>query len=38
MENVLIYIDDILVVTHGSFDDHLETLNKVFDRLIKKGM
>ena len=38
MENVLIYIDDILVVTHGSFEEHLEVLNDVFDRLINKGM
>ena len=38
MENVLIYIDDILVVTHVSFEEHLEVLSEVFDRLINKGM
>ena len=38
MENVLIYIDDVLVVTHGSFEEHLRTLGKVIDRLIAKGM
>ena len=38
MENVLIYIDDILVVTHGSFEEHLEVLDKVFNRQIRKGM
>ena len=38
MENVLINIDDILVVTHGSFEEHLEILEEVFNRLIKKGM
>ena len=38
MENVLIYIDDILVVTHGSFNEHLSVLEEVFNRLIKKGM
>ena len=38
MENVLIFIDDVLVVTHGSFDEHLRTLRTVIDRLISKGM
>ena len=38
MENVLIYIDDVLVVTHGSFVEHLHTLGKVIDPLIVKGM
>ena len=38
MENVLIYIDDILVVTHGSFEEHLEVLEEVFNRLTKKSM
>ena len=37
MENALIYIDDILVVTHGSFEEHLEALEEVFNRLIKKA-
>ena len=39
LENVIdIYIDDILVVTHGSFKEHIEVLEEVFDRLIKKGI
>ena len=38
MKNVLIYIDDILVVSHGTFEEHLNILHEVLDRLIKKGM
>ena len=38
MEKVLIYIDNMLVVTHGSFEEHLEVLDKVFNRQIRKGM
>jgi len=38
MEEVLIYIDDILVVTKGSFEEHLEKVSMVLERLRKKGM
>ena len=29
MENVVIYIDDILVVIYMSFEEHLEVLDKI---------
>ena len=35
---VFIYIDDILVVSHGTFEEHLDILHEVLDRLINKGM
>ena len=34
MENVLVHIDNILVVTHGSFEEQLESLDEVFNGLI----
>ena len=38
MENVLIYIDKIQVISHGSFKDHLKLLEMAFAQLINKGM
>ena len=39
IENMLIYIDDILVIGHGSFEEHLKLLETVVDQLIiNKGM
>lgn len=35
---VLVYIDDILMVTKESYEDHLEKLREVFQRLRKKGV
>lgn len=36
---MFIYIDDILVVvSHGTFEEHLDILHEVLDRLINKGM
>jgi transposase InsO family protein len=37
-DEVLIYLDDLLVVTKGSFEDHLEVLTKVFERCRKYGL
>ena len=38
LDFVLIYIDDILVVTKGDFQDHLEKLRIVLERFRKQGM
>eukprot|EP00957_Ditylum_brightwellii_P119911 9150597-Ditylum_brightwellii.AAC.1 len=35
LENVQSYIDDLLVLTKGSWEDHLAELNEVLTRLIK---
>ena len=35
---VLVYIDDLLIVTKGSYDDHLRKLEEPFKRLQKKGV
>ena len=32
------YIDNLLVTTHGSLEDHLEKLGKVLDKLRKAGL
>lgn len=37
LEFVKVYIDDLLVITNGSFDDHLEKLEVVLHRLHEKG-
>ena len=37
LEFVKVYIDDLLVITSGSFDDHLEKLEIVLNRLREKG-
>ena len=37
-DKVLIYLDDILVVTKGDFSEHLEVLEKVLDRCKKFGL
>ena len=33
LDTVRVYIDDILHVTKGSFDDHLQKLDTIFSRL-----
>ena len=38
LDTVRVYIDDILHVTKGSFDDHLEGLDKVLERLTSVGL
>lgn len=37
LEYVKVYIDDLLVISAGSFDDHLEKLGVVLNRLHEKG-
>jgi hypothetical protein len=37
LEYVRTYIDDILITTSGSFEDHLEKLNEVLRRLETTG-
>jgi len=37
LEFVKVYIDDLLVLSAGSFDDHLEKLGQVLQRLHEKG-
>jgi RNase H-like domain found in reverse transcriptase/Reverse transcriptase (RNA-dependent DNA polymerase)/Integrase zinc binding domain len=38
LEYVRAYIDDLLVITKGSFEDHLEKLSKVLDKLRLAGL
>jgi hypothetical protein len=37
LENVRAYLDDILITTSGTFEDHLKEVQKVLDRLEKTG-
>ena len=38
MKSIFIYIDDILVVSHGTFEENLHTLDEILNMLINKGM
>ena len=38
MSYVLVYIDDILIITKGIFERHLEAVKKVLVKLLKVGM
>ena len=38
LETVRVYIDDILHITKGSFEEHLEVLDEVFSRLRQSGL
>ena len=38
LEFVRAYIDDLLCITKGSFEDHLEKLGMVLDRLRQAGL
>ncbi len=38
LEYVRVYIDDLLVITEGSLDDHLDKLKQVFIRLHNAGL
>ena len=35
LENLFVYIDDLLIINSGSYDDHLKKLNIVLQRLSK---
>ena len=37
-KNCFLYIDDLLIFSKGTLDDHLSTLKKVIDRLSKFGL
>eukprot|EP00985_Skeletonema_marinoi_P026797 scaffold21121_cov98-Skeletonema_marinoi.AAC.1 len=37
LEYIRVYIDDLLVISADSFDDHLEKLSEVLQRLHEKG-
>jgi hypothetical protein len=36
--NVLVYQEDMLIITHGEFVDHLQLLFKVFDILLRHNL
>ena len=38
MENVLVYIDDILVIGTNTFEEHIKTVHEVLKRLEDQGM
>ncbi len=38
LEYVRVYLDDLLTLTSGTFEDHLEKLDEVFTRLRKAGL
>ena len=38
MEYVLVYIDDILVITKGSYEQHIKVVSKVLEKLKEAGM
>ena len=38
LDFVRAYIDDLLCITKGSFDDHLEKLEHIFERLESAGL
>ena len=38
LEFVRVYLDDLLVITKGSFEDHLEKLDAVLAKLMKAGL
>ena len=38
LEHVRAYIDDLLILTSGSYDDHLEKLSEVFRRIREAGL
>jgi len=38
LEFVRVYIDDLLVITKGDWQDHLQKLSQVFDRLSEVGL
>ena len=38
LEHAQVYLDDLLVLTNGSFDDHLSKLGKVLELLSQEGL
>ena len=38
LDFVMVYIDDILVVTKGDYDNHLNKLRTVLQKMLDKGM
>ena len=38
LESVYVYLDDIFILGSGSFDEHLQNVSVVLDRLIEMGM
>ena len=38
MPYILVYIDDILVITKGSYEQHLQAVKQVFVKLREDGM
>ena len=38
LEHVRVYLDDLLVITKGTFEDHLEKLDGVLAKLMKAGL
>ena len=38
MEQVVVYIDDILTVDTGTYDEHMEVVAEVLSRLEMKGI
>ena len=38
LEHVRAYIDDLLIISKGTYEDHLQKLDEVFERLQKAGV
>ena len=38
LEFVRVYLDDLLVISKGTFEDHLEKLDEVLGKLMKVGL
>ena len=38
LEHVRVYLDDLLVITKGDFQDHLQKLDEVLEKLMKGGL
>ena len=38
LEFVRVYLDDLLVISKGTFEDHLEKLDEVLRELMKVGL
>ena len=38
LEFVRVYLDDLLVISKGTFEDHLQKLDEVLEKLMKAGL
>ena len=38
LEHVRAYIDDLLIISKGTYEDHLHKLDEVFEQLLKAGV